>query len=99
MPRKSARRSIIISPSKVKVIPNLLAKDKLQHFVAGVVIAAFLYPFVGHYALLAAVVIGLIKEYVIDVIFPLGNPDIWDAVATALGGLAVTLIVIMSGYI
>ena len=77
------------------MIPNLLAKDKLQHFFAGVIIAAVLYPFIGHYALLTAIVIGLLKEYVFDVLFPWGTPDIWDAIATTFGGLAVSLIVLV----
>ena len=81
------------------MIPNLFAKDKLQHFVAGAVIAAVLYPFIGHYALLIVVVIGLIKEYVFDVISPSHDPDIWDAIATALGALLVSLIVLLSGNI
>jgi hypothetical protein len=31
----------------------------------------------------------LFKEYVVDEIWSLGEPDIWDAVATALGALLV----------
>lgn len=78
------------------MIPNILTRDKLLHFTAGVVIATGLYPFIGHYALLVTVVIGLI---IFDVIFPIGCPSICNAVVTAMGGLIVTLIVIMSGYI
>lgn len=77
------------------MIPDPFAKDKLQHFFAGVIIAAVLYPFIGHYALLAAIAIGLIKEYVFDVLCPWGTPDIWDAIATTLGGLSVSLIVLI----
>lgn len=81
------------------MIPNLLAKDKLQHFFAGVIIAAALYPFIGHYALLTAIVIGLLKEYVFDALFPWGTPDIWDAIATTLGGLSVSFVVLVVRYL
>ena len=72
---------------------NLREKDKQQHFIAGVIVAGLLYPFVDHFAVVAAIVIGLIKEFVVDEISSLGQPDIWDAVATALGALLVGCIV------
>ena len=52
-------------------------------------VAGVLYPFIGHFAILAAIVVGLVKEYVVDEIWSFGEPDIWDAVATALGALLV----------
>jgi hypothetical protein len=72
---------------------NLREKDKQQHFLAGVIIAGLLYPFVGYFSVAAAIVVGLIKEYVVDEISSLGEPDIWDAVATALGALFMGCIV------
>ena len=68
---------------------NLKEKDKQQHLLAGIIVAGLLYPFLGHFAVVAAIVVGLLKEFVIDEIWPLGVPDIWDAVATALGALLV----------
>jgi hypothetical protein len=68
---------------------NLREKDKQQHFIAGVIVAGLLYPFIGHFAVVAAIVVGLIKEYVVDEISSVGEPDIWDAVATAMGALLV----------
>jgi len=79
--------------------PRILAKDKLQHFVAGAVIAAVLYPLMNHFALLVVLVVGFLKEYVVDVVFPWGTPDFWDAIATVLGGLAVGLAVVLSGHL
>lgn len=68
---------------------NLKEKDKQKHVLAGIVVAGVLYPFIGHFAILAAIVVGLVKEYVVDEIWSFGEPDIWDAVATALGALLV----------
>jgi len=68
---------------------NLKEKDKQQHLLMGIIMAGLLYPIVGHFAVIAAIVIGLFKEYVVDEIWSLGEPDIWDVVATALGALLV----------
>ena len=75
---------------------NLKEKDKQQHVLAGVMLAGILYPFLGHLAVVAAIAAGLFKEYVIDEIWPAGEPDIWDAVATALGALFVGAIVYLA---
>ena len=72
---------------------NLKQKDKQQHMLAGIILAGILYPFMGHFAVVAAIAGGLIKEYVVDEIWPYGKPDIWDAVATALGALLVGAVV------
>ena len=68
---------------------NLKQPDKQLHVLAGIIIAGFLYPLIGYYAVVAAIIVGLLKEYVVDEIWPYGEPDIWDAVATALGALLV----------
>jgi hypothetical protein len=68
---------------------NLKEKDKQKHVLAGMIVAGLLYPLIGHYAVLAAIVVGLAKEYIVDEIWPIGEPDVWDAVATALGALLV----------
>ena len=68
---------------------NLKEKDKQQHLLAGIIVAGLLYPFLGHFAVVAAIVVGLLKEFVVDAMWSLGEPDIWDAIATALGALLV----------
>jgi len=68
---------------------NLKEKDKQQHLLAGIIVAGLLYPFLGHFAVVAAIVVGLFKEFVVDAMWSLGEPDIWDAIATALGALLV----------
>ena len=72
---------------------NLKEKDKQQHLLAGILVAGLLYPIFGHWLVPPAIVVGLVKEYVVDEIWSLGEPDIWDAVATALGALLVGAIV------
>lgn len=71
------------------VMLNLKDKDKQQHLLAGIIVAGLLYPALGHFAVVATVIVGLLKEYVVDEIWSSGTPDIWDAVATALGALFV----------
>jgi hypothetical protein len=75
---------------------DLRQRDKQQHLLAGIIITVMLYPLVGFFAVLDAIIIGLLKEFVVDVFWSKGNPDIWDALATALGaivaGLAIALI-------
>ena len=68
---------------------NLKEKDKQQHLFAGIIVTGLLYPIFGHFAVVIAIGVGLVKEYVVDEISTLGEPDIWDAVATALGALLV----------
>jgi len=68
---------------------NLKEKDKQQHLPAGIIVAGLLYPIIGHFSVVVAIVIGLVKEYVVDELSSIGEPDIWDAVATALGALLV----------
>jgi hypothetical protein len=78
---------------------NLREKDKQLHFLAGIVLAAVSYPLLGHFAVVAAIVVGLFKEYVVEEIWSVGNPDIWDATATALGALLVGGIVYVSEWL
>lgn len=66
---------------------NLKEKDKQQHLLAGMVITGLLYPVIGYHAIVVAILIGLIKEYVVDTLSSVGEPDIWDALATALGAI------------
>lgn len=68
---------------------NLKEKDKQQHLLAGIIVTGLLYPFIGHFSIVVGIAVGLVKEYVVDEIWSLGDPDIWDAVATTLGALLV----------
>jgi hypothetical protein len=61
--------------------------DKQMHFMAGFLIAAILTPFIGAYAVLAVAVIAAAKE-VYDYLHPDSHTaDIWDWVATVIGGV------------
>lgn len=75
---------------------NLKEKDKQQHLLAGIIVTGLLYPVLGHFSVVAGIVVGLVKEYVVDEIWSLGEPDIWDAVATTLGALLVGGIVALA---
>lgn len=62
--------------------------DKVQHFIAGLVIALlfgwFVYPAFGFFM---SVLIGGLKEMVWDILLDRGTPEMRDFVATAQGGL------------
>ena len=61
--------------------------DKFMHFISGLLIAVILTPFIGFYSVLIVALIALAKE-VYDYLHPdLHTADIWDWVATTLGGL------------
>lgn len=64
-----------------------MPEDKANHFITGLYIfllfGVFIHPIVG---LSAAIVAGILKE-IYDKLSGKGTPDIWDAVATAGGGL------------
>ena len=69
-----------------------VAYDKAVHFVVGGFIALIgnmMHPeFAGFWiGLILASVAGAAKEIVWDKIYKKGTPDVWDAVATAGGGL------------
>jgi hypothetical protein len=72
-------------------------KDKVYHFVAGFSITAVTnalipdQPFLG---LELGIGAGILKELLWDLLLNRGDPDIWDAAATALGsGLSFSLTV------
>ncbi len=78
---------------------DLRQHDKQLHLLAGVLLTLAAYPFVGYLAVAFAIAVGLAKEYVWDEIVPGGCPDIWDAVATALGALLAAAGLFLSGWI
>ena len=67
---------------------NSIPSDKVMHFASGVVLFAVMLPFIGSgFALAGVVLIGIGKE-LYDLRHKANHtPDIWDAVATSLGGL------------
>ncbi len=61
--------------------------DKQMHFLSGFIIAAVLTPFIGAYSIVVVAIIALLKE-IYDALHPdKHTADIWDWVATTLGGL------------
>ena len=67
--------------------------DKFMHFISGLLIAVVLTPFIGFYSVLIVALIALAKE-VYDYLHPdLHTADIWDWVATTLGGIVGVLLV------
>ncbi len=67
--------------------------DKFLHFTCGFIIAAVLTPFIGAYSILVVAVIAALKE-IYDYLHPdKHTADIWDWVATSLGGVLGMLII------
>ena len=67
---------------------NSIPSDKVMHFASGVVLFAVMLPFIGAgFALAGVVLIGIGKEIYDLRHKDIHTPDIWDAVATSLGGL------------
>jgi hypothetical protein len=74
-------------------IPCKVPADKQMHFIGGLVIAALLTPFIGAYSILVVAVIAALKE-IYDALHPdKHTADIWDWVATSLGGVLGMLII------
>ena len=67
--------------------------DKFMHFISGLLIAVILTPFIGFYSVLIVALIALAKE-VYDYLHPdLHTADIWDWVATTLGGIVGAILI------
>ena len=73
----------------VKQLVEKIAKDKLLHFVAGVLVYALTAWILGVYALIAVVIVAIGKE-VYDSHYG-GTVDVYDALATMAGGLVVAI--------
>ncbi len=74
-------------PSISALLPQIPA-DKANHALWGMglfIILAFARD--PMFALALVLVVGIVKE-VYDKVTATGTPDVWDAVATGLGGLA-----------
>lgn len=71
----------------VKELVNKIPKDKLLHFIVGVIIYQSTFWFIGYYALLLVVLCAIGKE-IYDHYFG-GTVDKYDALFTILGGILV----------
>ena len=61
--------------------------DKQAHFISGAILGAVLTPFIGWWSVLVVSLIAMGKE-IYDFLHRNNHtPDIWDWVATTLGGL------------
>lgn len=76
-----------------------IAKDKLMHFVVGAIVSAIAFILCASFydagkassiAIGAAVIAGIAKE-VVDA-QGYGTPEVMDAIATVMGGIAITVI-------
>ena len=67
---------------------NSIPADKVYHFAGGAILFALALPFTGPvYAVAAVTIVGFAKEVYDSVNKESHTPDIWDALATAAGGL------------
>ncbi len=84
-----------------KLYPSILAGkvpvDKFMHFIGGLVIAALLTPFIGAYSIVVVAIVALLKEIYDYLHKNIHTPDLWDWVATVLGGLVGFVIVALLG--
>jgi uncharacterized membrane protein YdcZ (DUF606 family) len=71
--------------------------DKQMHMLSGFIIAAVLTPFIGAYSILVVAVIAALKE-IYDARHPdKHTADLWDWVATVLGGVVGFVVVALVG--
>ena len=74
-------------------IPCSIPADKQMHFLSGAILGTILTPFIGWASILWVSAIAMFKE-VYDLLHRNKHtPDIWDWVATSLGGIAGVLLV------
>lgn len=67
---------------------NSIPADKVFHFTGGTILFALALPFTGPvYAVAAVTIVGFAKEVYDMMNKDTHTPDIWDALATAAGGL------------
>ena len=67
---------------------NAIPSDKVYHFAGGTILFAAALPFIGYkYAMAFVVIVGFAKELYDAINKDRHTPDIWDAIATILGGM------------
>lgn len=74
--------------NKAREIPN----DKLLHFFYGTIISFLGFLFLGEYALLPVILIGLAKEILWDKIILKGKVDMKDFLYTVAPGIMMAMI-------
>ena len=68
-------------------IPCSIPADKQLHFISGAILGIILTPFIGWASILWVSAIAMLKE-IYDLLHRNKHtPDIWDWVATSLGGV------------
>ena len=74
-------------------LEGIVPIDKFMHFLSGAILGIILTPFIGWASILWVSAIAMLKE-VYDYLNPdKHTPDVWDWVATSLGGVAGVLLV------
>ena len=74
--------------SKLFASLNAIPADKVMHFASGTILYAALLPFVGSSLALSVIVMIAVAKEIYDSCNPdKHTADMWDAVATTLGGL------------
>lgn len=67
---------------------NSIPADKVLHFTGGSILFALALPLLGGiYAVVAVTIVGFLKEVYDSLNKQSHTPDVWDALATAAGGL------------
>lgn len=61
--------------------------DKQMHFLSGIICAVILTPIIGWYSVVVVSLIATAKELYDDLHKDIHTPDVWDLVATILGGV------------
>ncbi len=76
-----------------------IEKDKMLHFVVGGVIAIVVITFTGipFWGVLASLIAGISKEVWDST--GRGTPDVYDIVATLIGGIAIALVFVVAPQI
>ena len=67
--------------------------DKFMHFLSGAILGIILYPFIGWLSIIVVSLIAYAKERYDAKHKDKHTPDIWDWVATSLGGMTVLFII------
>lgn len=66
-------------------------KDKLLHYTVGTLVCSVSYLVIGYYSMLLVVAVGIGKEVYDYKHKDKHTPDVYDALATILGGLVAML--------
>lgn len=79
--------------NKILSIIGSIPKDKLLHFITGVIIALFFGELVPFMALASSFIGGVVKEIYDEISY--GGWDWYDLLATVLGGLLIQIFILV----